>query len=506
MYLSKTKFSLKQIIGTTALALIGVSFIGEFVGDDAYAQRANRNRDAPAPTEGRQFSAQAGEVVNEALQLINSNQHSAALSKLSEALSISPLNAYERSTITQMQGASYYELNQYGPAISAFRDSINSGGLLPSEADSLRVNIAQLLIADGQYSQGAGELENYLNRGGQQKPQYIEMLTQAWVQSENYSRALPWAEKWFNSANPKERKHFDLMNFLFNNLGQQGRQADIVKQMINRWPEDKSLWDAWASMLANGGREQEAFEVTKMLYLGGALTSDADLMKVVQYYSFYDMPYQAAQILEKEMNANRISRSSDKMVQLSSLFRQAREYKRAIPVLESAAASSGQAKLYADLGEALYNEGECVKAETAFKSAINKGFDAGKSWMLIATCRYEQTQKQERINCQMSEADKAAAPINQTRASAIQAFEQVPSSSREGRNAKQWIKFIKAETNAVENRCEFELSVEKELCFQMIKQGYDAEVFVGEFKVDDPKCMAFKPEYDSKFRVKIVDG
>ena len=126
--------------------------------------------------------------------------------------------------------------------------------------------------------------------------------------------------------------------------------------------------------------------------------------------------------------------------------------------------------------------------------------------MLIATCRYEETQKQERVNCQMSAADKAAAPINQTRSSAIQAFEQVPSSSRESRNAKQWIKFIRAETQAVENRCEFELSVEKELCFQMIKQGYDAEVFVGEFKVDDPKCMAFKAEYDSKFRVKIVDG
>ena len=405
-----------------------------------------------------------------------------------------------------MQGASYYELNQYGPAISSFQNAINAGGLLPNESDALRVNIAQLMIADGQYAQGAGELENYLNRGGQQKPQYIEMLTQAWVQSENYSRALPWAEKWFNQANPKERKHFDLMNFLFNNLGQQGKQADIVKQMINRWPEDKTLWDAWASMLANGGREQEAFEVSKMLYLGGALSSDSDLMKVVQYYSFYDMPYQAAQILEKEMNAGRISRSSDKMVQLSGLFRQAREYKRAIPVLEQAAASSGQAKLYADLGEALYNEGQCVKAETAFKSAINKGYDAGKSWMLIATCRYEETQKNERINCQMSEADKAAAPITKARANAVNAFEQVPSSSREGRNAKKWISFIKAEGQAVDNRCKFELSVEKELCFQMIKQGYDAEVFVGEFKVDDPNCMSFKAEYDSKFRVKIVDG
>jgi len=497
MTLSDTKFSLKRLLCASAVVIMAVSFVGASTYDIAVAQEA---------TEGRQFSAKAGEAVNEALTLINSDQHSAAVSQLSNVLSFPDLNAYERSTIYQMQGASYYELNQYGPAISAFENAINAGGLLPNEADSLRVNIAQLLIGNGQYSQGAQMLENYLNRGGQEKPQYVEMLTQAWVQSENFSRALPWAEKWFNRASPKERKHFDLLNYLYNNLGQPGKQADIVKQMINRWPEDKTLWDAWASMLANGGREQEAFEVTKMLYLGGALNSDQDLMKVVQYYSFYDMPFQAAQILEKEMNAGRISRSSEKMVQLSSLFRQAREYKRAIPVLESAASSSGQAKLYADLGEALYNEGQCQKAETAFKSAINKGYDAGKSWMLIATCRYEETQKNERINCQMSEAQKAAAPITKARNNAVEAFQQVPSSSREGRNAKKWISFIKAEGEAVQRRCEFELSVEKELCFQMIKQGYDAEVFVGEFKVDDPKCMAFKDEYDSKFRVKIIDG
>ena len=277
--------------------------------------------------EGRQFTAKAGEIVSAANELVTSNQHSAALAKLSEALALPDLNAYEKSIIYQMQGSSYYQLNQYGPAISGFENAINAGGLLPNEADSLRVNIAQLMIGNGQYAQGAQMLENYLNRGGQEKPQYVEYIMQAWVQAESYSRALPWAEKWFNRASPKERKHFDLLNFLYNNLGQQGRQADIVKQMINRWPEDKTLWDAWASMLANGGREQEAFEVTKMLYLGGALNAEQDLMKVVQYYSFYDMPFQAAQILEKEMNAGRISRSSEKMVQLSSLFRQAREYK-----------------------------------------------------------------------------------------------------------------------------------------------------------------------------------
>jgi len=404
---------------------------------------------AAAQDEGRQFGAKAGAIVNEALQFINSNQHSAAIGKL--------------------------ETNNYGQAISSFENAINAGGLLPNESSALRVNIAQLLIANGSYAQGAQMLENYLNRGGQQKPQYTEMLVQAWVQSDNYSKALPWAEKWFNSASPKERKHFDLLNFLYNNLRMPGKQADIVRQMINRWPEDKTLWDAWASMLANGGREQEAFEVTKMLYLGGALNSEADLMKVVQYYSFYDMPFQAAQILERELNAGRISQSSTKLVQLSDLYRQSREYKRAIPILEKAAAASGQGKLYADLGEALYNEGECVKAEQAFNSAISKGFDAGKAYMLIGTCRYEDSQKEPRAVCKgTTKADRQNSTKNQKREKAIEAFDRVPLSSREGQNAKKWTSFIRAEADAVERRCEFEASVEKELCEQNIKMAYDA--------------------------------
>lgn len=459
---------------------------------------------AIAQEEGRQFGAKAGTVVNDALTFINSNQHSAAISKLNEALALPELNSYERSTIYQMMGASYYETNNYGQAISSFENAINAGGLLPNESDALRINIAQLLIANGSYAQGAQMLENYLNRGGQQKPQYTEMLVQAWVQSDNYSKALPWAEKWFNSASPRERKHFDLLNFLYNNLRMPGKQADIVRKMINRWPEDKTLWDAWASMLANGGREQEAFEVTKMLYLGGALNNEPDLMKVVQYYSFYDMPYQAAQILEREINAGRISQSSERLVQLSDLYRQSREYKKAIPILEKAAASSGQAKLYADLGEALYNEGDCLKAEQAFNSAIAKGFDAGKSYMLIGTCRYEDSQKQERAVCKgTTRADRQNSTKNKKRENAIEAFENVPLSSREGQNAKKWVSFIRAEADAVERRCEFEASVEKELCEQKIKLAYDAEPLVGKFELDDAKCMKFKAGYDAVYRVRI---
>jgi len=490
----KLRMRATSMLGASLLAVAAVSLTGVAPSNAVFAQ-----------DEGRQFSAAAGEKVNEALTLANSGQNQAAVNILQTTISQPDLNAYERSTIYQMLGQYSYELDRAVEAQQNFENAINAGGLLPKEIDNIRVVIAQLMIGNGQYQEGATRLENYLNSGGQQKPQYVDLLVNAWVQAENYSRALPWAEKWFNSASPKERKHFDLLNFLYNNLGMQGRQADIVKQMIGRWPEDKNLWDAWASMLANGGREQEAFEVTKMLYLGGALNKESDLLKVVQYYSFYDMPYQAAEILERELNANRIARTPDKLKQLSGLFRQAREYKRAIPILESAASQSGDAKLYADLGEALYNEGSCQKSETAFKEAINRGYDAGKSWMLIANCRYDQTNSLERLNCEMTDAQIAEAPITKARESAISAFGNVPSSSRENRNASKWVQFINAEKQAVERRCEFERNVERELCYQKIKQAYDAVIFTGGFKLDDESCKAYVADYDAEFRVKIEE-
>ena len=218
------------------------------------------------------------------------------------------------------------------------------------------------------------------------------------------------------------------------------------------------------------------------------------------------MTIQAANILEQEMNSGRIRQTPDKLVQLSDLFRQAREYKRAIPILENAASQSGQNKLYADLGEALYNEGQCERAETAFKEAINRGFDAGKAWMLIGTCRYESSQKEERPVCKTTTKEsRKTIPRALKRDSAVQAFNNVPSASREGRNAKKWVSFIRAEGQAVEDRCQFEIDTERELCFIKIKQAYDAEIFTGGFKLEDTACSKFKEKYDSIFRVKVGD-
>ena len=150
--------------------------------DDANAQRAKRNnQQAEEPIEGRQFGAKAGEIVNEAQTEIAEERHSAGLAILAKALALPDLNPYEKATIYQMQGGSYYALDQYPASIQAFENAIASGGLLPKEKSSLRVSIAQLLIGDGQFVKGAQMLEDWNRNGGQLKDTHVEMLWQAVV-------------------------------------------------------------------------------------------------------------------------------------------------------------------------------------------------------------------------------------------------------------------------------------------------------------------------------------
>jgi len=157
----------------------------------AFAALATVSHAQNSESSPRQFTAPAGEIVLETQNLMGENQYSAALAKLSEVLKLPDLNAYELSIIYQMQGSSYYELDQFGPAITAFEKAIASGGLLPKEAANMQAQIAQLMIANGQYAQGAQKLEDYLKAGGQLKSAYINMLTQAWIQAKNYNKALP---------------------------------------------------------------------------------------------------------------------------------------------------------------------------------------------------------------------------------------------------------------------------------------------------------------------------
>jgi len=205
---------------------------------------ANENSD-------REFSRKVGKKTHEALQLINNQNYKPATVKLESLLKKSNLSAYERSTISQMNGQAYYELGAAQFAIQAFEDAISAGGLRAAEVNSLRFTIAQIHIAEKEYVRGAEMIEQWEQGGNILKPKYVDLLVTSWMLSENYERALPWAEQWFELSNPKQRKHYDLLSYLYDQLDQTEKQTSLLQEMAEKWPHDRTIQTALDPMSVN---------------------------------------------------------------------------------------------------------------------------------------------------------------------------------------------------------------------------------------------------------------
>ncbi len=450
--------------------------------------------------QNHQFSARIGAQALKAQTLITDGQYSDAIGVIDKALSEGSLSNFERATLLRMQGSSYFELGDHSRTIQSFKASLEAGGLPKSEHTQIEVALAQLLIANGQSLRGADILEKWHRNGGQLSSAHFQLLTQAWIDQKNFSKALPWAKRWFDGVSVKERKHFDLLYFIYAQLEDRPRQADVIRQMITRWPDDKTLWQSWASVLSAAGEERAAFDVNVLMYDEGLLTEEAELLRLVQYYGFYDIPYWGARLLEEEMAQGRVESSQENLEKLSNLWRQAREYDRAIPVLEKAVQKSTGDKLHAALGEALINRADCQKAERALKTAMDRGYDRGKGWMLIATCRYEKSQQAERPECKTSTKESRLITAKyKSQDEAVMAFEMVPGGSSQRNSANKWISFVKAERQAIEDRCTFIKEQGRLRCMEEIDRAYKEYPLTGVLDISDV-CLSYKDAYDAEYR------
>ncbi|OLF72334.1 hypothetical protein AWH62_10900 [Maricaulis sp. W15] len=305
------------------------------------------------------------------------------------------LSAYERAVLLRQRGRARYELDDMSGAISDWRTVISLAVLPDEEVNALRINTGQLLMVDGQYRAGINQIEAALARGVTLNADLAMRLAQAYAQDEDHDGGLPHARNYYRLTEAEGadgRQHFSVLLYYFQQLGLVTEQLSLMEEMVARWPAEKANWTSYASLLAQTRRESDAFEVNRIMYLGGMLTSSEELVRLAQYYSYYDYPYGGAVMLERELNAGRVEASVRNMQLLANLWRHAREWERALPVLERVATTSGIGRDYEAYGEALYRAARFSDAEAMFVQAINRGglVRPGDTWTYVGNARMEQ--------------------------------------------------------------------------------------------------------------------
>ena len=276
-----------------------------------------------AQSSERVFSLAYQDDLKQAISYMDAANYSKAEKELKSLRKERGLSAYERSTVEAMLGSAYYKQGDLGDAREHYQLAINAGGLLPAEALSYEYSIAQILIAEKQYSEGATRLEAWVRQTQQATSKNTKLIMQSWIQAGENAKALPWAERWFDGLAEKSRKDYDVMNYLYSQTQASSKQLNIVEQMISRWPEERALWDNKLALQAASGQNEAAYQTFENMYEKGLLRREADLLKLAKFHEYYKNYAKGAEVMSTAMTNGSVKSSKDNQAYLEQLQTQA---------------------------------------------------------------------------------------------------------------------------------------------------------------------------------------
>ncbi|WP_233355663.1 tetratricopeptide repeat protein [Henriciella litoralis] len=347
---------------------------------------------AQAGCEANEFGAKTGEIYLKAeSELLQNKNPSAALTEINK-LKSQELNCYEQGAVLKLGAAIKIQTGDYTGAVRDLESALNQGYIPASETKNTYYNIFQIYLNQNDLNKAIEYSRKWMNAGGTPDRDGMWQLAVINQKLENNQEALKWAERVFQKdGSNADRQVYDFLIYLYDATGQRAKKAQLLEQLLAKNPNERKLWDAIAGDYFAGDQERKAFEVQKAMYLGGILTKEDELMRIVNFYNRFNAPYQAARVLEKEMNAGRISKTYEHMELLANLYQVAREFDKAIPVIEEAARMNNSGAMYERLGRSYAELQEWGKAEDALTKALNAGGikDRGLAWVLIGQSRYE---------------------------------------------------------------------------------------------------------------------
>lgn len=345
-----------------------------------------------ASCEETQMTSKVGEFYLKAEnELLQNDNPQAALGHVNK-LKTMELNCFEQGVVLQLGAAIKIQSDDYIGAARDLQSAIDQGYITGDKVASTYYQLFQIYLSENDLDQSLQYAQRWMNAGG--TPDRDDMWRLAIVNQklERNQEALRWAERVFeiDGTNAK-REVYDFLIFLYDATGQRAKKAQLLEQLLAKNPNERKLWDAIAGDYFQANEERKAFEVQKAMYLGGILQTEDELMRVVNFYNRFDVPYHAARTLEKEMNAGRVSKTYDRLELLANLYQVAREFEKAIPVIEEAARMNNSGEMYERLGRSYAELQDWEKTEQAMSQALQVGGlkDKGLAFVLIGQSRFE---------------------------------------------------------------------------------------------------------------------
>jgi tetratricopeptide (TPR) repeat protein len=408
------------------------TFIGLILGGvllASWASPAMAQEDKERKTkETVAMSQQVYEKLAEIQELIEGKDYASAERMLEDLRGKKNLSDYERAQLWNISGYSFYLQERYDDAIRAYDQMLAIPDLPEALLLSTLKTKAQLHFTQEDYESALVVVRQLLAAISEPAPDVLMIEGQALFQLARYDEALKPIKMAIDMYReqgqiPKENWLL-LLRVIYFEQKEYELMIDVVKELIAYYPKDTYVLTL-AGVYSELGDTKKQLALTEVLYEQGMLNTSSHITNLANLYLLHGLPYKAASLLDKEMNAGIVESNERNLRLVSQAWYQAREDEKAIPPLQRAAAMASDGELYVRLAQAHLNLENWSEAA----DAVEKGIKLGG------------LKRDDTANIMLGMALFNQKRLEQAR----RAFERAAKDNRSRRAASQWIAYVDSE-------------------------------------------------------------
>jgi len=398
----------------------------------AWAQKAQQQSEEESKKQKtKQAQAVSKEVydkIQKAQEQVDAKDYRSALKSLNALYNPDKLTEYEQANVLNYLGFVYYNMEDMPNAIRTYEKMVAIPELEPQMAKQTTYTLAQLHTMEENYSKALSTLDRWFTMETNPAPEAYILKAQNLYQVQRYNEMVTPIKEAMREARerdkPVKEDWYVLLNFAYFQDENYKEVRDIQKILLASWPK-KRYWMSLAGAYTELGDDQKLIYAFDALNLQGLLDKESEFVTMAQLYMQADVPYKAASLLEREMEAGRVEKNGKNYRLLSQAWQLAQEDEKAIPALKEAARLSDDGELNVRLGNAFLNTGEYTECVRAVREGLRKGGlkAADNAQISLGMCLYNQRKYDE----------------------AITAFRKAAKVPRSQRMANQWIRVIDAD-------------------------------------------------------------
>ena len=321
------------------------------------------------PNSSRQFSYNVEKKFQGISDRFGSGDLVGAMESLESMLGWN-ISKYERAVVYQFMGFIFVQQDKIDEAIKVFKQVVDLDVLSNSQHQSTQFNLASLYGSQERWDLAIETLMTFFKFEKEPVSESYIMTGIAYFQKGQPLEALPYIHiANVKAIKPKETWLQLELAILFLNK-RYDEAIDVVKQLSTYWPEKERYWETMAGTYMEMQKDTDALAALNLGYMYDAISKAETLENLARLNLFLEIPFQAASLIEKNLQEGNIENSEKNLRLLLGAWTAAREFNKAIEVIDVLAPLTGEGKLYIQKAMLLNENGDWEGVQDATAKAL----------------------------------------------------------------------------------------------------------------------------------------